>query len=505
VLASVATFAIEGVDSVEVTVEVDVRRGLPAFTIVGLPDAAVREARERVRAALLNSGLEFPLKRLTANLAPADLRKSGPSFDLALAVALLAASGQVPVHALSGSAVCGELSLGGELRPVPGAIAVAFGARRSGAERLIVPVENAPEAALVEGLEVLGVSSLALIAEVLRGRFKPDPPPPPRSRTHAATDLDLADVRGQRDARRALEIAAAGGHHLLMVGPPGVGKTMLARRLPAILPPLGLDEALEITRVHSVAGLAHGRLAGARPFRAPHHTISPAGLVGGGPVPRPGEITLAHRGVLFLDELAEFSRAALEALREPLEAGRVEITRRQRTLAFPAEFMLVAACNDCPCGRRDDQCTCGEPEKSRYRRRLSGPLLDRIDLVCLLDPEPPVEAIGQLADPADRSAAVAERVAEARDRAGRRLAGTGALTNAGMGPRLTRRLVRLNRSARTRLVEGQHVVALTARGQDRVLRLARTIADLDRSTRVDARHVEEALGYRMGAGWQVAA
>ena len=504
-LACVATLAIEGVDSVEVTVEVDVRRGLPAFTVVGLPDAAVREARERVRAALLNSRLEFPLKRLTANLAPADLRKSGPSFDLALAVALLAASGQVPAGDLGSYAVCGELSLSGALRPVPGAIALAAGARDAGYSRLIVPVENAAEAALIGGVQVLGVPSLELMAELLRGRFQPPAARGAPANRGGAADLDLADVHGQADARRALEIAAAGGHHMLMVGPPGVGKTMLARRLPGILPPPEPEEALEITRVHSVAGLSDGRLARARPFRAPHHTISPAGLVGGGPGPRPGEITLAHRGVLFLDELAEFSRPALEALREPLEAARVEITRRQRTLAFPADFMLVAACNDCPCGRRADDCGCTEVDRGRYRRKLSGPLLDRIDLVCALDPTPPTRLGAVGADPAATSAAVAARVAAARRRALARLAGTGALSNAAMGPRATRSLVRLDPQARTRLLEGHRLAGLTGRGQDRVLRLARTIADLADSDRVGANHVDEALGYRMGAMWQAAA
>jgi magnesium chelatase family protein len=296
-LASVATFTIDGVDSVEVTVEVDVRRGLPAFTVVGLPDAAVREARERVRAALLNSQLEFPLKRLTANLAPADLRKSGPSFDLALAVALLAASGQVPAGDLGTQAVCGELSLSGALRPVAGAVALAAGARAAGYRRLIVPVENSAEAALIDGIEVLGVPSLERMADLLRGQFRPGPPSSPPRRRDRTDALDLSDVHGQADAKRALEIAAAGGHHMLMVGPPGAGKTMLARRLSGILPPPDPREALEITRVQSVAGLSDGRLARERPFRSPHHTISPPGLVGGGPGPRPGEITLAHPSI----------------------------------------------------------------------------------------------------------------------------------------------------------------------------------------------------------------
>jgi magnesium chelatase family protein len=504
-LASVATFAIEGVDSVEVTVEVDVRRGLPAFTVVGLPDAAVREARERVRAALLNSQLDFPLKRLTANLAPADLRKSGPSFDLALAVALLAASSQVPATSLGSYAVCGELSLSGALRPVPGAIALALGARSAGFERLIVPVENAPEAALVEGIEVCGVPSLALMADLLRGRLPPARPPPAPVLRRDGGGLDLGDVRGQADARRALEIAATGGHHLLMVGPPGVGKTMLARRLPGILPPPTIEEALEITRVHSVAGLAGGRLAAERPFRAPHHTISPSGLVGGGPGPRPGEITLAHRGVLFLDELAEFSRSALEALREPLEAGSVDITRRQRTLAFPAAFMLVGACNDCPCGRPGDDCVCSATDRARYRRKLSGPLLDRIDLVCALGPAPGGAMGPRPRDPSSESAAVRERVAAAQTRARERLEASARLSDAATSGGPTGGPLRLERDARVRLGQCRRDPSLSARGHDRVLRLARTIADLAGSESIRAAHLDEALAYRMGAAWRAAA
>jgi magnesium chelatase family protein len=496
-LANVATFAIEGIESREVTVEVDLRRGLPVFTIVGLPDRAVREARERVRAALLNSGLEFPLQRLTANLAPASVRKAGPSFDLALAVGVLAASEQVPGHEVARYAVSGELSLGGTLRSAFGAVAVAAGARRAGYERLVVPVEDAPEAALVEGIEVFGVESLGRLVALLRGEWSPEPAAPARPAARTPDGYDLSDVRGQGDARRALEIAAAGGHNLLMVGPPGVGKTMLARRLPGILPPPTHREALEITQVLGVAGLGNGRLASRRPFRAPHHTISASGLVGGGSYPRPGEITLAHRGVLFLDELAEFSRSALEALRQPLEHGRVEVMRGQRTLRFPAAAMLVGACNGCPCARSDGECTCNEVDRARYHRRLSGPLLDRIDVVCTLS-RTPLQPVSAADPPPEGSAAVRERVVAARERALGRLGRDGPLCNARMSVAETREHANLTPELRDRLDAAACAGALTARGHDRVLRLARTIADLDGAERVAADHLDEALSYRLG-------
>jgi magnesium chelatase family protein len=504
-LASVATFAIEGVDSQEVTVEVDVRRGLPVFTVVGLPDAAVREARERVRAAMLNSELEFPLQRITANLAPARIRKAGAGFDLALAAALLGASDQVPAEWFRSCAVCGELSLSGALRPVHGAVAIAAGARNAGYERLVVPVENAAEAALVEGIDIVPVPSLARLVDLVRDRWRPDPPRAQREvRPAEVRGPDLAEVRGQGDARRALEIAAAGGHSLLMVGPPGAGKTMLARRLPGILPRPTFEEAVEITRIHSIAGLSDGRLATERPFRAPHHTISPSGLIGGGSTPRPGEITLAHRGVLFLDELPEFSRNALEALRQPLEAGRVEITRGQRSIGFPAAVMLVGACNACPCARPKGLCECQGDARARYHRRLSGPLLDRIDLVCQLEPTRPLELVSD-GSANERSDAVRARVAAARERQRRRLAGTAALCNGGMDARLTRRHVRLDARLRARMLEGHAGAEMSGRGHDRVLRLARTIADLAGRERIVPEDIDEAVGYRLSGAWRAAA
>src|SRR4051794_39804827 len=503
-LAAVATFALEGVGSREVTVEVDVRRGLPTFTLVGLADRAIREARERVRAAVLNSGLEYPMKRLTVNLAPAHLRKAGPSFDLAIAVGLLAASEQIPCDRLKGCAVSGELSLTGVLRPGRGALAAAIGARDAGYERLIVPSENAPEAALVRGIEVLAVPSLARIADLFHERWHPDPVRRPRSRrAPPAEDLDLADVRGQEDAKRGLEIAAAGGHNLLMVGPPGTGKTMLARRLPGILPPPTFDEALEITRVQSVTGVGDGSLAATRPFRAPHHTISAQGLVGGGPTPLPGEVTLAHRWVLFLDELPEFSRSSLDALRQPLEEGCIEITRGQRTIVYPARATVVGACNPCPCARGAD-CNCDALALGRYARRMSGPLLDRIDIVCEVRPVPAVELVRGRGG-TETSAQVRKRVSAARRRQAARLKRTGANCNGDMDGRLTRRLVPVGSALAPRLLAASDNDLLTGRGYDRVLRVARTIADLEDTGEVGEGHVDEALGYRLSGSILVAA
>jgi magnesium chelatase family protein len=493
VLATARTFTLDGISARPVRVEVDVHRGLPGFAIVGLPDAAVREARERVRAALVNCGFEFPLRRIVVNLAPASLRKVGPGMDLAIAAALLSASGQLEWEALSRVALAGELALDGSTRPVNGALAIAEAAREGGAETIVVPAENGPEAALAEGIDVVPLDALGRLPALAAGEWEPERPRAlPLQLEAPAGAPDLADLRGQPHLRHALEVAAAGGHSLLMIGPPGAGKSLAASRLPSILPPLASVEALEVARIASACGRLGGATLGGRPFRAPHHTISPAGLIGGGTPPRPGEATLAHRGVLFLDELCEFRRDSLEALRAPLESGEVSIARAGSHRSLPCRFMLIAAANPCPCGRgeADPDCGCAPAAVQRYQGLLSGALADRIDILAAVRQPSAVDIGG---GEGEASVDARGRVVAARERQERRL-GSGRC-NAEMTPGEARECA-LRPEAAALLAELYSRQRLSGRAHDRSLRLAQTIADLAGADSIGEDQMAQALQLR---------